>query len=252
MTIFKKYTFPSVVISQPMYFPWIGMLQQIELADIFVCYDDVQFTRGFFNRVQIKTNQGVRWLTVPLSNWKRGQLINEVRIDNSQDWKRAHLVQLKKVYANAPFEKEMIELVDSVLSCDYKTIDELSYASTNAIVEYYYEIGKDKQFLRSSSLNIQGSSSKRLMNICTHLNAGVYITGHGARNYLDHEGFEKYGIDVKYVGYTLEPYQQLYGEFNPYVSALDLIANCGKDGLKLIQGNLVNWRNFVVKPQKKD
>ena len=246
----KNCASPCVVVSQPMYFPWIGMLQQIQLSDIFVYYDDVQFARGFFNRVQIKTEQGVRWMTVPLLDWKRGQLINEVRIDNSQDWKRTHLSQLEQAYANAPFKKEMIGLVDEVFSGDYSTIDELSSASTSALVEYFSEIGENTEFLCSSSMNIQGASSRRLIDICFHLNAGCYLTGHGASNYLDHDGFEKEGMNVMYIDYGLEPYQQLHGEFTPYVSVLDLVANCGKSGLKLIHGTPVNWRDFIAKEQK--
>ena len=55
-----------VVISQPMLFPWVGLFEQIRAADVYVHYDDVQFSKGSFtNRVQIKTARGPRWLTVP-------------------------------------------------------------------------------------------------------------------------------------------------------------------------------------------
>ena len=53
-------------------------------------YDDVQFARGFFNRVQIKTDNGIKWLTVPLKKHSRGQLIDECIIDYSQDWVHQH------------------------------------------------------------------------------------------------------------------------------------------------------------------
>ncbi|MCA9907942.1 MAG: WbqC family protein, partial [Anaerolineae bacterium] len=66
----------KLVISQSMYFPWAGLLEQIRLADTFVHYDDVQHTRGFYNRVQIKTGNGVRWITVPLRDWHQGQRID--------------------------------------------------------------------------------------------------------------------------------------------------------------------------------
>ena len=57
----------SVVITQPMYFPWIGMLEQMRLADHFVSYAGAAFSKGgFTNRVQVKTANGVHWLTVPL------------------------------------------------------------------------------------------------------------------------------------------------------------------------------------------
>ncbi|MBC8123824.1 MAG: WbqC family protein, partial [Gemmatimonadaceae bacterium] len=57
----------TVVISQPMLFPWIGMFEQICLADVYVHYDDVQFSKGSFsNRVQVKSASGSKWITVPL------------------------------------------------------------------------------------------------------------------------------------------------------------------------------------------
>ena len=70
----------TVVISQPMYFPWVGMLEQMALADVWVHLDDAQFSKGgFFNRVQIKTTDGTPWLTVPLAENKLGQPLNEIQ-----------------------------------------------------------------------------------------------------------------------------------------------------------------------------
>ncbi|SVE18770.1 uncharacterized protein METZ01_LOCUS471624, partial [marine metagenome] len=80
-----------VVISQPMYFPWVGMLEQMRLADVFVYLDDAQFSKGgFFNRVQVKTEQGTPWLTVPLAENKLGQALNQSRLA-THDWHRKHL-----------------------------------------------------------------------------------------------------------------------------------------------------------------
>ena len=64
----------KVVISQPMFFPWVGFLEQMRLADVYVHYDDVQFSKGSFtNRVQIKTPEGFIWLTAPLRNLRAGR-----------------------------------------------------------------------------------------------------------------------------------------------------------------------------------
>lgn len=235
----------TVVVSQPMYFPWVGLLEQVRLCDIFVYYDDVQFARGFFNRVQIKTNQGIRWLTVPLQDWHRGQLINEVKIDNSADWKRSHRDQLRQAYAATPFKDDMLTLVDEVFSRDYRFISDLAQASTDALVRYYPAIGTDKRILVSSNLGIGGASSQRLIDICAALDAGTYLTGHGARNYLNHAAFEARGMDVAYIDYGLHPYEQSHGDFTPYVSALDLIAHCGPAGAENINGQCMPWRTFI-------
>ena len=251
MTHESKSSRPCIVVSQPMYFPWVGMLQQIRLCDAFVYYDDVQFSRGgFFNRVQIKTRQGIRWLTVPLLDFRLGQLINEVRIDNTKDWKRIHRDQLQQAYAAAPFREDMFDVVDQVFSRDYEVIGELASASTDALVRYFSAIGAGKPFLVSSSMGVPGSSSQRVIDICVALNAKMYLTGHGARNYLDHEAFEDEGIAVAYIDYELDEYPQLHGDFTSYVSALDLIANCGREGVKHIRGKPENWRSFVAQSQQ--
>ena len=186
-----------LVISQPMYFPWVGMLEQIRLADHFVYYDDVQFSRGgFSNRVQIKTRNGIRWLTVPLADQKLGQLINEVRIDDRVGWRRSHVDQLKQAYDGAPFRSEMLSVVDQVFSTPHQTLADLAQASMDALVRYYPQLGARKPFTASSTLGIPGASTQRVIDLCLALQADHYLTGHGARHYLDHQVVFDFGRAV--------------------------------------------------------
>ena len=52
-----------VVISQPMFFPWIGMFEQIKAADVFLHYDDVQMPQGrsFISRDVFRVWVGEDW-----------------------------------------------------------------------------------------------------------------------------------------------------------------------------------------------
>lgn len=234
-----------VAISQPMFFPWVGLFEQIRLVDIFVYYDDVQFSKGsFVNRVQIKTSKGSQWLTVPLKNFRLGQLIKDVVTEDGRDWRRSHLDVLAQVYAKAPFADEMLAVVKRVYERPLANLSGLVISSMDAICEYF-DLGAHTQFLVSSQIGIQGKSSQRVLDIVKHLGGDVYITGHGARNYLEHELFEANGIRVEYMNYQKKPYPQLYGEFNPYVSVLDLIANTGRGGRDVICSGTIYWRNFV-------
>ena len=79
-----------------------------------------------------------------------------------------------------------------------------------------------------------------------HLGGDTYITGHGAQHYLDHELFAREGVHVEYMNYQKREYRQLHGAFTPYVSILDLIANEGRDGLKVITSGTVYWKDFIV------
>ncbi len=237
----------SVVISQSMYFPWIGMLEQVRLADVFVHYDEVQFDRGFYNRVQVKTAQGPRWITVPLSNHQRGQKIAEIAVDDSKHWKRSHRDVLAQAYRGAPFLKDMLAVADAVFSEPHRTLGEVSRASLLALVDYF-ELRGGKRFHDSVEFPAPGSASERLLRITRAVGGDNYITGHGARNYLDHELFERTGVKVSYMDYRRTSYAQLHGEFTPYVTALDVIANCGKQGAALITSPAIDWRAFVARP----
>ena len=229
-----------------MYFPWVGLLEQVRLADVFVQYDDVQFEKGsVFNRIQIKTPEGTRWLTVPLRDKHIGQKINEVLIDNRQDWRSQHISILKQAYARAPYIGEMLKLVEGVFSADTDLLSGLTVSSTAALVKYF-SIGQHCTFCRSSELNILGKSSKRVLDICLAYNATNYVTGHGAAKYLDYAIFEEKHIQVAYMDYQKRVYPQLFGEFTPFVSGLDLVANCGQSGAQVICSSTVPWQNYLA------
>lgn len=234
----------KVVISQSMYFPWVGLLEQIRLADVFVHYDDVQFTRGFYNRVQVRSSKGIHWLTVPVRYHRRETNIDQVLVDSSRDWQDEHRKILAQYYRSAPYFRDMMDVFDEAHSAHVTSLGDVSRNSIISLARYF-GIEHDRQFVSSSSLDTPGRSSERLLALCLKLHASIYITGHGARNYLDHELFESSGIKVEYMNYRKVSYPQLHGDFTPYVSGLDLVANCGRDGAKYICSDTISWKEVI-------
>jgi len=234
----------NIVISQSMLFPWVGLLEQVRLADVFVHYDDVQFSKGsFVNRVQIKTSQGQNWMTVPLKNLHLGQCIDEVEVAPPKEWRRRHLDLLETSFAGASHTSDALELAENVYSVDYLNLGALARASLMALVRYF-ELDISTRFLDIKELGIAGRSSERVLAVVRSLNGDTYITGHGAARYLNHELFEAHKIKVEYMNYRSIMYSQLHGDFNPYVSGLDLVANCGKDGARYICSKTIDWRRL--------
>jgi len=233
----------KIAISQPMFFPWIGIFEQIRLCDIFVHYDDVQFPHGrsFMSRVQIKTHDGIKWLTIPVKR-KKQQLMREVLIDYATNWESKHLKTLEYSYRRAPFVDDMIAIVEGVYSQNMLSLSELNICGIEKIAEYF---NLNVTFLISSNLGTNTHSSEKLLDICLLVNADSYITGHGAKNYLDHELFEQNQIHVEYMDYKRSPYQQLHGAFDPHVSILDLIANRGKSGIQYIHSKTKSWKDVI-------
>lgn len=235
----------NVVISQSMLFPWVGLLEQLKLADVFVHYDDVQFSKGsFVNRVQLKLPDNIKWMTVPLAKVHLGQRINEVQPNGGSDWKRQHFDLMKRSFADAPYAEDALKIVEKVYSQEYKDIGMLARASMIELASYF-GIDTNTRFVDVTSMNVPGASSERVLDIVKALQGNVYITGHGAARYLNHALFENEGVEVRYMDYQLKPYPQPYGEFTPYVSTLDLVANCGRNGIEFICSSTLPWRKFI-------
>lgn len=235
----------AIVISQPMFFPWVGLFEQIKLADVYVHYDDVQLPvgRSFTNRVQIKTAQGVRWLTAPLRHVGDKVLISEARFDNSVNWRAKHLALLRHAFSKARFRDEALGIAERVYSVDTDSLAEFNIEAIEAIAEY---LGIRRTYRRSSTWSLETKSTQRLLDIVLMQGGDRYITGHGAANYLDFELFEKSGVLVEFMDYRRLQYPQLHGVFDPHVSILDLIANCGQPGVSNLCSPTLPWREFLA------
>lgn len=235
-----------VVISQSMYFPWVGMLEQIRLADVFIHYDDVQFSKGSFtNRVQVKQADGTSaWMTIPLAGLKLGQAIDEVTPSPAERWAPRHLALLGRAFDGAPHRDEAIGLAEAVLAGDTSTLAAVARASMLALAGHF-GLTASTRFLDAADMGIGGSGSRRVLDLVKAAGGDTYVTGHGARNYLDHALFEREGVAVEYIDYQKRAYPQLHGSFTPYVTGLDLVANCGSAGSGYIVSTSRNWKEFL-------
>jgi hypothetical protein len=235
----------TLVVSQPMFLPWVGLFEQVRLADVFIHYDDVQLPQGrsFISRVQLKSPNGVSWLTAPLDHTKSGKLINEVLLSKAEDWREKHLRTIRHAYAKRPYFEVMFELAEKIYR---QPTDNLAGFNIGAVEQIAQCLGLSPRFMRSSAMGVGGASSERLVDLCSAINCHIYVTGHGALNYLNHQLFEDKGISVRYMDYKKTPYEQGHGEFTPYVSVLDAIANCGERARDLLCSEAVDWREFNV------
>ncbi len=205
-------------------------------------YDDVQFSPGSrVNRVQVKTINDVVWLTAPIyKNFP--QKINETELNNTTNWKEKHRKTFQMIYQNAPYFLEALDLFMTIYENKVTSLCEFNIFAIESITAYF---DLNTRFLRSSSMdNSQLKSTNRILDICQKLGATHYVTGHGAKNYIDYDLFENANISIEFMLYDRTPYPQLYGEFTPYVSIFDLIANCGKKGKIYLTSKSVYWKEW--------
>jgi hypothetical protein len=224
----------TLAVLQPGYLPWLGFFDQFQRSDCFIFYDDVQYDKnGWRNRNRIKSTSGEpHWLTVPVRVRSLSQLLTETEIDNRQPWARKHLGTIRQFYGSAPYlNRYLPELEHLLLGNKWERLCDLDLAVIKLMCEW---LGLKGQTMRSSELSIDGNRSERLINFCLHVGANHYLSGNAAREYLDVELFATRGIEVEWQNYKHPTYRQQNGSFVPFLSALDLIFNCGETSAKII------------------
>jgi hypothetical protein len=230
-----------VVISQPMYFPWAGFLSQLAMADTLIWLDDVQFSKGSFtNRVQVKTQQGVKWMSVPLARIANQRAISRLQTSDPDTYAR-HRSLLQTIFIDAVYSNEALQLYDVAWS--HGILVEILIASSTVLAEAV-GITLPRMF-RSSEMSAGGAGSKRVLELVKSVGGDTYISGHGGRNYLCHEDFDQAGIEVKYMNYCVQPWRQANEPFAANVSGLDLVANVPpSDRMAHLASDTQTWRRF--------
>ena len=216
----------KAAIHQLQYWPGLRFFAKMRQVELFIYLDDVQFEkREFQNRNRIRTARGWQYLTAPaVSKGRFSQKINEVELDNTADWRAEHLLALKTNYARAPFFKNYLPGLEELYSRDYRLLADLAIATMDFLKDGF-GIGTPVKF--SSEYAVAESSSARLARLCARAGADEYLSGAGAKDYLDPNVFNYAGIRLSWQHFEPRPYPQAFPGFEPDMSALDLLLNCG-------------------------
>jgi hypothetical protein len=225
----------KVAILQSNYIPWKGYFDLIAAVDEFILFDDMQYTRrDWRNRNQIKTPQGVQWLTVPVNvKGKYSQTIRETEISNS-DWSKDHWIALSRNYRRAPHFDEISSLLEKTYTAETFThISQLNRVLIEQVCNY---LNINTKISNSWDYCLLEGKTERLADLCKQAGATEYISGPSAQDYIEEHIFKDYKIKLTWFDYKGYPeYPQLWGEFIHGVSILDLLLNCGKESSKFMR-----------------
>jgi hypothetical protein len=224
-----------VSIHQPQYLPWLGYFDKIERADVFVLLDTVQYKKNEWqNRNRIKTARGAQWLTVPVT-YHYPQLIYEVGVNSRERWQHRQQQALVTNYRKAPFWGHLEELFEEIFSRPWETISELNIHVVKRLAAI---LGISTQIHVASGLgSFPEDPDERLIALTKHFGAGTYLAGNGGHGYMDMEKYKQAGVEVLFQDYRHPRYDQLFGEFEPNMSVIDLIYNHGDESLSTLRGH---------------
>ena len=213
----------TAAIMQPTYLPWLGYLDLLDQADVFVLLDTVQLDhRSWQHRNRIRTAQGLTWLTVPVASHDKRARLDQVRIGSSDEFPSRHLNLLREAYGDAPGWAEVQAATAGLQDPPALLVD-----LTIPIIERLAEtVGIDTPVVRASTLVGGGSRGALLATLAAEVAADRYVSPPGSVTYLaeDRGEFEQRGIDVVVHRFEHPTYRQRHEPFEPYASCIDLLA----------------------------
>lgn len=230
-----------VAIHQPEHLPWLGFFNKLDQADLFVLLDVVQFRKNYFqNRNRILSPGGPTWITVPVrTKGHMTRTIREMEIghqsmeERGEDWRARHLDQIRSAYGEHPYFDFVFPGLERLYARRWRYLADVN----EAIIRLFVSLLRiATPILRASQLEVHGSSSSLLLQICRRVGANVYLSGPSGRDYLDESIFEEARVEVRYHGFQHPSYPQSgRTNFTSNLSTLDLLCNCGPEGLSIIR-----------------
>ena len=218
-----------MAIVQSNYVPWRGYFDLIASVDEFILLEDAQYTRrDWRNRNRIKAPGGTRWLSIPVQvSGRYTQAICETRIADP-DWSRRHWDIIRSTYSTSPaFDAHADFIRELYASAPSPFLSDINRHFLRGINE---TLGIDTPLVDSRVYGPRGTKDEKLLDLCLKAGAVEYVSGPGARSYLDEQRFEASGVQVTWFEYGPYPqYDQIHPPFIPEVSVLDVLL-CGGAG----------------------
>lgn len=226
----------TIGIMQPYFLPYLGYFHLINSVDIFVIYDDIQYTKkGWINRNRLIFNGKVEYVTIPLVKDSDFLSINQRTI--SEDWEKEKSKLLRKIeqsYRKRQNFEQGLSLTQQILSFhDVNLFNYIDY-SVKLICQY---LGIRTPIVTSSSLgDFSGYRGKdKVIALCQALNGERYVNPIGGTSLYDKDEFQRVGLDLKFIKSSLQPYNQNRDIFVPGLSIIDMIFSIAEEAFVLEQ-----------------
>ncbi len=218
----------TVVIHQPDFIPYLGFFHRFLYADEYIILDNVQFikksSKTWQHRDKIKTSNGESWLSLSVKSAPLETKLKDIMLIQDQSWKKKHLNVLTYNYKNSNYFYEIFPFIEELYSINVEKMVEFNLNAINILCRLFNI--KIPQ-IRASSLDVSGKANELVVNILKVVKATHYLSGIGAKDYFEKDIFERAGIEILWQNFKHPVYPQLYGEFIPYLSSIDLLFNCG-------------------------
>jgi hypothetical protein len=189
-----------VACHQPNFLPWLGYFDKLAQSDRFVLLDRVQFPRTsrgtYTNRVQLLIGGQPAWVTVPVVR-EGVQAIGDVRIDDTQPWRRKALRTIEQSYSRAPRFAEVMPLVRELIELDTNRIAVLNEEAIRRLAPEHAH-----KLVRQSELpSVDATATDLLIGLVQAAGGDTYLSGDGADGYQEEPKYAAAGLGFRLLGF---------------------------------------------------
>ena len=224
---------------QPAYLPWLGFFHKLLISDIAVILDNVQFQKDYFiNRNKIRINNGDAWLTVPvLTSGHIDKTMIEMKINNNINWYKKHKKSINIFYKKAPYFSNYYDYFEKLYDKNWIYLTDLLKETMSF---FFKELNIETKIYYQSKLGFKKKKQDLILEMCEYFDSDIFVFGKDGRKYADQDYFKLNKRNIYFQDYIHPTYPQLYGDFIPYLSVLDLLFNVGSEkALEIImKGNI--------------
>lgn len=222
---------------QPNFIPYLGFFDKLKQSDVFIIRDEVLFVEKDYhhrNRIRINSvdnvnNPQFKWLKVPLhqsNDYIKHQGINHGFRHKNMVWQEHLLHDIRVNYEKAPFFKDFFPEFEKIILNPGTKLLSLNMEIINFLKNAF---GIGTKIVMASDFGLKpehyekSDASEDLVDLCKAVNADVYLSGSGARAYINLEPFEREGIRVLFQDFHHPVYKQRFPGFVPNMAAIDAL-----------------------------
>ncbi|WP_085904325.1 WbqC family protein [Kiloniella majae] len=212
----------KIAIMQPYFLPYMGYFQLIDSADLFILYDNIQYTKkGWINRNRLLRNGKDFTFSLPLKKQSDYLDIRDRSVADNFN-KQKLLNQIKEAYSKAPYFDQIFPLVEDIINYKERNLFQFIYYSIQKIC---LVLGISTQIRKSSNIDVDHTlkKQKKIFTFCNAVGAETYINAIGGQKLYSKEDFIERGITLKFIVPELNAYPQFESSFVAGLSIVDVL-----------------------------
>lgn len=223
----------KLAIMQPYLFPYIGYFQLMNMADEFIIYDNIQFSKkGWVNRNRILLNGKDTYITFPL---KKDSDYSDIKdrylADTWTSDRKKMLNKIREAYQKAPYFGIAYPVIEKSILSGENNLFRFIFNSLSLLKDY---LSIKTPFVISSSIAIDHTlkSEHRIMEICKARGATEYINPIGGLDLYKKEDFKANAINLHFMKTGDIIYPQYRNKFVSSLSVIDVMMFNSKDKIQ--------------------